>query len=145
MKTKTYLAISILKNKSKIVIFSINKTKNIIIDEVVIITKYIDKSKVEKKIKSIFKFYKITKSIISIHHKFEKKQISILIDKLLVLGVGVCEILTQIYVSYFALSCIEKKRLKKVETNLKSIKNGWLDFGDIEHLDLNGLIHYAIE
>ena len=59
------LAISILENKTKIVVFQITQNKDIIIDEVHIINKFISKCKVQKIIKKIVKTFTINQTFIS--------------------------------------------------------------------------------
>ena len=43
-----------------------------------------------------------------------------------------------------AIKAIDKSELKFIKTKLRYIENGWLDFSQIKHIDLNGLIHYKL-
>ena len=54
------------------------------------------------------------------------------------------ELFNELFIINEAIKAIDKSELKLIETKLKYIKNGWLDFSKIKHIDLNGLIHYTV-
>jgi hypothetical protein len=138
------LAISILEDKTKIVVFQITQNKDIIIDEVHIINKFISKDKVQKVIKKVLKTFIINQTIISIYNNCSKPSLISLEDIFLILDLKNYEILNELFVINEAIKCIDKDKLKNIETKLKYIKNGWLDFSQLKDIDLNGLIHYAL-
>ena len=138
------LAISILEDKTKIVIFQITQNKDIIIDEVHIINKFISKHKVQKIIKKIVKNFTINQTFISVYNNCSKPTLIDLEDIFLILYLKNYEILNELFVMNEAIKCIEKDKLKIIETKLKYIKNGWLDFSQLKDIDLNGLVHYSL-
>jgi len=136
---KIFLAISIKERKTKIAVFQIDKNNDIFIYEVHIINSFISKDKPKKHIKKIFKNFNIYKTVISVYNDcsndFKKALTSFNFEY---------ELVNELFIINEAIKTIDKSELKSIETKLKYIKNGWLDFSQIKHIDLNGLIHYKL-
>ena len=136
---KIFLAISIKEKKTKIAVFQIDKNNDIFINEVHIINSFISKSKPQKQIKKILKNFTIYKTVISIYNdcsKNYKKAFEPFDFKY--------ELCNELFMMNQAIKVIGKNELKSIRTKLKYIENGWLDFSQIKHIDLNGLIHYKL-
>lgn len=135
----SFLVMSVKKKKTKIVAFQIDKNSNIIIDEVRIINSFISKMKVLKRIKKILKSFDIFQTTISIQYDYQKE-----VEKVFSFLNCEYELLSELFIINEAIKVIEPIELKTINTRLKYIKNGWLDFSQIQHIDLNGLIQYTL-
>jgi ribosome-interacting GTPase 1 len=136
---KIFLAISIKEKKTKITVFQIDKNNDIFINEAHIINSFITKNKPLKTIKKIVKHFNIYQTVISIYNNCSKD-----IEKFLSCFNAKYELFNELFIINEAIKAIDKSELKLIETKLKYIKNGWLDFSKIKHIDLNGLIHYTV-
>lgn len=136
---KLILAISIKRKKSKIVVFQIDKDKKILINEVKIVNKFIAKTQPKKTIKKLLKNYIVSQILVSTSNScldnIEKKLSFLKYEYLL---------FNELFIINEAIKSIDTKKLKPIESELNYIKNGWLNFSEIEHIDLNGLIHYKL-
>lgn len=136
---KIFLAISIKEKKTKIAVFQIDKNNDIFINEVHIINSFISKSKPQKYIKKILKNFTIYQTVISIYNDCSKNY-----KKALESFDFKYELCNELFIMNEAIKAIDKSELKYIKTKLKYIENGWLDFSQIKHIDLNGLIHYKL-
>ncbi|MGE3300890.1 MAG: hypothetical protein AB7I39_10705 [Arcobacter sp.] len=136
---KIFLAISIKEKKTKIAIFQIDKNNDIFINEVHIINSFISKSKPQKQIKKILKNFTIYQTVISIYNDCSKDY-----KKALESFDFEYKLCNELFIINEAIKAIDKSELKSIKTKLKYIENGWLDFSQIKHIDLNGLIHYKL-
>ena len=136
---KIFLAISIKEKKTKIAVFQIDKNNNIFINEVHIINSFISKSKPLSTIKKIVTNFNIYQTVISIYNNCSKD-----IKKFLSCFNFEYELFNELFIMNEAIKVIDKSELKSISTKLKYIKNGWLDFSQAKHIDLNGLIHYKL-
>ena len=136
---KVFLAISIKERKTKIAVFQIDKNNDIFIYEVHIINSFISKDKPLSTIKKIVKKFNIHQTVISIYNNYSKN-----IEKFFSCLNAKYELFNELFIMNEAIKAIDKNELKSIETKLKYIKNGWLDFSKIKHIDLNGLIHYKL-
>lgn len=136
---KIFLAISIKEKRTKIAVFQIDKNNDIFINEVLIINSFISKSKPQKQIKKILKNFTIYQTVISIYndcYKDYKNALKSFDFKY--------ELFNELFIINGAIKAIDKSELKSIKTKLKYIENGWLDFSQIKHIDLNGIIHYTV-
>lgn len=136
---KIFLAISIKEKKTKIAVFQIDKNNDIFINEAHIINSFMSKSKPQKHIKKILKNFTIYQTVISIYndcYKDYKNALKSFDFKY--------ELFNELFIINGAIKAIDKSELKSIKTKLKYIENGWLDFSQIKHIALNGLIHYKL-
>jgi ribosome-interacting GTPase 1 len=136
---KIFLAISMKEKKTKIAVFQIDKNNDIFINEVHIINSFISESKPQKNIKKILKNFTIYQTVISIYNDCSKDY-----KKALESFDFKYELYNELFIMNEAIKVIGKNELKSIKTKLKYIENGWLDFSQIKHIDLNGLIHYKL-
>ena len=136
---KIFLAISIKEKKTKIAVFQIDKNNNIFINEAHIINSFISEFKPQKNIKKILKNFTIYQTVISSYNDCSKNY-----KKALEAFDFKYDLFNELFIINEAIKAIDKSELKFIKTKLRYIENGWLDFSQIKHIDLNGLIHYKL-
>jgi hypothetical protein len=139
-----FLVISIKEKKTKIAVFQIDKNNDIFINEVHIIKSFILKYKVIKPINKIFQEFAIYQVVISVYTNCTNPSLKALEELLSSFTFDRIKLFNQLFIINESIKVISDNGLKNIETKLKYIKNSWLDFTQIEHIDLNGLIHYKL-
>lgn len=129
------MVVSVLRDKTKIVLFEIDKDQNIVILNVTIIKKSIENKKISKTIKDLSKSYNITIVVVSIYNGFNRS----LLDNF---PIYINLIVNNLFSIYQAIKY--SKDDMKLFPKLLYIDNGWIDFSLDENIDINGLVLYVV-
>lgn len=136
------LAISIKKNKTKIVLFKLYENKTIEIYYVQLFNKFILTKKIKKELSMLLIDNDITNTVISIYDDYPQDRLQDLTKKLNIIGLNTENIVSYLFTVAHALKYVNNNKLKTIGVKLRYIKNGWLDFSDKKHIDINGLVLY---
>ncbi|RLA83183.1 MAG: hypothetical protein DRG78_05180 [Epsilonproteobacteria bacterium] len=134
---KIMMAISVHKKKTKAVVFTVENNQEIKIHEVYIVNKLILKKKIKAKIKDLITTYNVNEIIIATYPTFNNIELESI-------GIKIDRVVGHLFGIFHSLKYIKQDELNKQDPILFYIKNGWSDFSDYEHIDINGLVLYMV-